>query len=161
MEKVGDANEKIAYLRAKAINSLTMRCVQQFVSNLDNLLSGNFESDLISSDPEVKAVLKTIQRESVKSIYNHPTVVKIELAGFKIMAALLEEFIDAAICHVSQRNSRQRNTLQLIPSQYAIGEEASPYLRCMSVLDFVSGMTDLYALKLFRNLRGIEMPGIG
>jgi dGTPase len=161
MEKVGDANEKIAYLRAKAINALTMRCVQQFVSNLDRLLSGDFESDLVSSDPEVKAVLKTIQRESVKSIYNHQTVVKIELAGFKIMAALLEEFIDAALCDAPRRNPRQRNTLQLMPEQYAFDENAGPYQRCMSVLDFVSGMTDLYALKLFRNLRGIEMPGLG
>jgi dGTPase len=160
MHKVSDANEKIAYLRAKAINALTMRCVNQFTSNLDQLLAGKFESDLISSDHEVKAVLKTIQHESVKSIYNHPTVVKIELAGFKIMAALLEEFIDAALCDASRRNPRQRNTLQLMPAQYTFAEDASPYLRCMSVLDFVSGMTDLYALKLFRNLRGIEMPGL-
>lgn len=160
MQKVSDANEKIAYLRAKAINALTMRCVNQFTSNLDQLLSGTFESDLISADSEVKTILKTIQRESIKSIYNHPTVVKIELAGFKIMAALLEEFIDAAICDASKRNPRQRNTLQLMPAQYAFNEDASPYLRCMAVLDFISGMTDLYALKLFRNLRGIEMPGL-
>jgi dGTPase len=161
MDKVGDSNEKIAYLRAKAINALTLRCVNRFVSHLDQFLTGNFEGDLISSDPEVKMVLKTIQRESVKSIYNHPTVVKIELAGFKIMAALLEEFIDAALCDAPLRNARQRNTLQLMPEQYAFNENESPYMRCMSVLDFVSGMTDLYALKLFRNLRGIEMPGLG
>lgn len=161
LAKVGDANEKIAYLRAKAINALTMRCVNQFVTHLDALLSGSFEGDLISSDSELKTVLKTIQRESVKSIYNHPTVVKIELAGFKIMAALLEEFIDASLSDAAQRNARQRNTLQLMPEQYAFNEDASPYMRCMSVLDFVSGMTDLYALKLFRNLRGIEMPGLG
>jgi len=140
---------------------LTMRCVNQFVTHLDALLSGSFEGDLISSDSELKTVLKTIQRESVKSIYNHPTVVKIELAGFKIMAALLEEFIDASLSDAAQRNARQRNTLQLMPEQYAFNEDASPYMRCMSVLDFVSGMTDLYALKLFRNLRGIEMPGLG
>ncbi len=161
MDKVGDSNEKIAYLRAKAINALTLRCVNRFVSHLDQFLTGNFEGDLISSDPEVKMVLKTIQRESVKSIYNHPTVVKIELAGFKIMAALLEDFIDAALCDAPLRNARQRNTLQLMPEQYAFNENESPYMRCMSVLDFVSGMTDLYALKLFRNLRGIEMPGLG
>jgi dGTPase len=65
-----------------------------------------------------------------------------------------------ALCDASRRNPRQRNILQLMPTQYTLAEDASPYFRCMSILDFVSGMTDLYALKLFRNLREIEMPGL-
>lgn len=155
---VTDANEYIAFLRAKAINALTMSCVDVFVQNLDAILNGRFNTDLISANSHVKSAMQPLIQESVKHIYNHKSVVKIELAGFRIMGALLEDFVDAAIAE--KPNSRQRNTLQLMPEQYHIQPEFSPYRRVLSVLDFASGMTDLYALKLFRNLRGIEVPGI-
>lgn len=155
---VTDANEYIAFLRAKAINALTMSCVDVFVQNHDAILNGSFNTDLISANARVKSAMQPLIQESVKHIYNHKSVVKIELAGFRIMAALLEDFVDAAIAE--KPNSRQRNTLQLMPEQYHILPEFSPYRRVLSVLDFASGMTDLYALKLFRNLRGIEVPGI-
>ena len=35
--------------------------------------------------------------------------------------------------------------------------ELTPYLKVMRILDFISGMTDLFALKLYRKLRGIEI----
>ena len=161
LEKVNDNNEKIAFLRAKAINALTLRCAKLFTGNLEALLQGNFAGDLLSADAEVKEAMKPIAQVSVQWIYNHNTVVKIELAGYRIMGALLEDFIDAALSASGQSTLRQRNTLSLMPQQYSFSETASAYQRCMCILDFVSGMTDLYALKLFRNLRGIEMPGMG
>ena len=161
LKKVNDNNEKIAFLRAKAINALTLRCAKQFIGNLKALLNGDFEGDLLGSDAAVKTAMRPIAQVSVEWIYNHNTVVKIELAGYRIMGALLEDFIDAALMDSGQRTMRQRNTLSLMPQQYGFSEDASAYDRCMCILDFVSGMTDLYALKLFRNLRGIEMPGMG
>lgn len=155
---VSDANEYIAFLRAKAINALTLCCVEVFVQNWEDILQGRFKTDLISANPQVKQAMQPLMKESVKHIYNHKSVVKIELAGFRIMGALLEDFVDAAIAE--KPNSRQRNTLQLMPEQYHIQPHFSAYERVLSVLDFASGMTDLYALKLFRNLRGIEVPGI-
>jgi dGTPase len=39
--------------------------------------------------------------------------------------------------------------------------DASAYSKVQSVLDFVSGMTDVYALDLYRKITGINIPGIG
>jgi dGTPase len=160
LAKVNDDNEKIAYLRAKAINALTMICSDVFLENADRILEGNFNSDLVGFRPNVKEVMKMISSESVKHIYRYPSVIKIELAGFRIMAGLLEDLIDAVLTPVADRNPEHLNLLDLMPSQYHFDEIVSDYEKVMAVLDFASGMTDLYALKLYRNLRGIEMPGI-
>ena len=41
----------------------------------------------------------------------------------------------------------------------AVAREAGPYLRLMPMLDFVSGMTDSYAVALYRRVKGIALPG--
>jgi dGTPase len=160
LELVLDDNEKIAYLRAKSINALTLLCSEVFEKNMDAILSGSFEGDLINGNQDVSIVMKEIGAESVKYIYNYPSVIKIELSGFRIMAGLLEDFVEAALTDKSRRSSRHKNLLSIIPSQYHFNEDESPYEKVMSIIDFASGMTDLYALQLYRNLRGIEMPRI-
>jgi len=48
----------------------------------------------------------------------------------------------------------------LMPDQYR-NENNDMYSNIQSVLDFVSGMTDLYALDIFRKIKGINLPGLG
>jgi dGTPase len=153
-----DANECISYLRAKAINFLTNRCAEVFWEKRDQIISGNLETSLIAQIPEAKAVLKEVENISIQKIYNHSSVVKIELAGFRIMSGLLEDLIPASLKEKEKRQKNEEKLVDLIPSQYRFEETHSPYEKVMCILDFVSGMTDLYALKLYRNLRGIEIP---
>jgi len=48
----------------------------------------------------------------------------------------------------------------LIPHQYNFAEDdVSAYEKTMSVLDFVSGMTDGYATEMYRYMKGIDLPG--
>jgi len=160
LASVADTNEQIAYLRAKSISFLTMHCADVFRQNAAAILNGTFEGDLINHHAETKKVMKEISALSVKHIYNYPSVVKIELAGFRIMGGLLEDFVSAALTEAPKRNSMQKNLLGLLPSQFMFNENDSPYKKVMCMIDYASGMTDLYALKLYRNLRGIEVPTI-
>lgn len=155
-----DANEGINYLRAKAINQLIRRCASIFLENGNAILSGKFPGDLLSHATELKAPLAQIQEDSVRNIYNHPSVVRIELAGYNIMHGLVGDLVEAALLEPSKRDSMARKRISLIPDQYVFEEADSPYEKVMCILDFVSGMTDSYALKLYRNLRGIEIPSI-
>ena len=160
LELVVDENEKIAYLRAKSISCLLMKCAASFQRNAEAILAGNYQGDLLGNDPETKKVMDEVSELSVKYIYNYPSVVKIELAGFRIMAGILEDFVEAAITEKSKRNSMQKNLLGLLPSQFQFQESDSAYEKALAMIDYASGMTDLYALKLYRNLRGIEVPTI-
>ncbi|HRH34975.1 MAG TPA: dNTP triphosphohydrolase [Catalimonadaceae bacterium] len=154
----GDENEEVAYLRAKCINFLTHRCAEIFLQHSQALLEGTFEGDLIGKIEEASEVLKSISKQSVEKIYNHSSVIKIELAGFRIMSGLIGDFVEAALCSAQSRNKMQEKVLDLVPLQYRFEESDSDYEKVMSILDFISGMTDQFALRLYRNLRGIEMP---
>ncbi len=154
----GDLNEQIAYLRAKAINYLAIRCTDIFMENKEKIINGEFEGDLLGNIKEAESVIKRIQKDSYARIYNYPSVVKIELAGFRIMSGLIEDFVSASLIPEDKRQKQHHKVLSLLPAQYHFEEHYSPYEKVMSVIDYVSGMTDLYALKLYRNMRGIEMP---
>lgn len=154
---IHDANDKISFLRAKCINSLIMECSKAFIQHLPEIMNGTFNASLMDSLPETfNKALYEVGRISRAKIYNYRTVVEKEIAGYKVMSGLLEEFVPA----VMEDSTHYYDKLgKLIPSQYNPLEE-TPYSKIQSVLDFVSGMTDLYAVELFRKIKGISFPGV-
>ncbi|WP_299610134.1 dGTP triphosphohydrolase [uncultured Aquimarina sp.] len=155
-----DPNEKIAYLRAKAINFLTIEASKVFIKNRDLIIKGEYKSSLIKDIKEAQPIIKKIKNTSIKKLYNHYSVVKIELAGFNIMSGLIEDFVEALLINKDDRKKRHHKILSLIPEQYRFNEKQSTYSKIMCVLDFMSGMTDLFALQLYKNIKGIEIPRI-
>jgi dGTPase len=131
-----------------------------FIENQASIIDGTFNVSLLDKIDELSDVLKAIEKKSVEKIYNYEGVVRIELAGFRIMSGLIEDFIEAAFIEDSKRTKRHVNTLNLLSTQFKIDESSNAYTRVMNIIDYISGMTDLFALKLYRNLRGIEMPHI-
>lgn len=155
-----DKNESVAYLRAKVINTLVRACADAFLEHKEAILKGDFKQALLDSLEPYRRPLGIIEKKSIGKIYNHDSVMKIELAGFKIMSGLIEDFVEAALLKEGQRQKRHQKVLALIPNQFQFEATDSPYEKVMCILDFVSGMTDNYALELYRNLRGISVPGI-
>ena len=152
-----DPNESIAYLRAKAINTLIYKTADVFWKNRDNILNGDYDKSLIDSIPELESVMKKIEDVSIKEIYNAKKVIQLEIAGFRIMSALVEDFVTSALTEKETRDKEQNKILGLLPKQFSFEESSSPYEKVMHIIDFIAGMTDLYALKLYRKLRGIEL----
>ncbi len=152
-----DPNESIAYLRAKAINTLIYKTADVFWKNREDILNGNYDKSLIDSIPELESVMKNIESVSINKIYNAKKVVQLEIAGFRIMSALVEDFVTSALRAEESRDKEQNKILGLLPKQFSFEESSSPYEKVMHIIDFISGMTDLYALKLYRKLRGIEL----
>jgi len=46
-----------------------------------------------------------------------------------------------------------------VPEQYDTAN-ANDYEKIMAVLDYISGMTDVYALDLYRKITGMSMPSL-
>lgn len=152
-----DEDAKVSIMRAKAINNLITTCSQIFMDNQDSILSGTFNQGLTDALPEPFATpWKAISKISVEKIYNYQSVVQIEVAGYKVMGGLLEEFIPAVIHNNTHYHQK---LVKLIPKQF-ISKNTDLYSKIQSVLDFVSGMTDLYAVELYRNIKGISFPAI-
>ncbi|WP_321997950.1 deoxyguanosinetriphosphate triphosphohydrolase [Draconibacterium orientale] len=157
--QVSDINEQISYLRANVIGELIYRCIDIFKDNYDAIMAGTFAGSLIDQLPEKQAAaMKEVQRISYSEIYAHRSVVEIEIAGYKIIGTLLEEFVDAII-NTDKKDKYSQKILSLLPGQYTTDDD-SVYLKIQSVVDFVSGMTDIFALDLYRKLKGISIPGV-
>lgn len=157
LHQIGDANEKVSFLRAKCINALVNKASEVFLKNAEAILSGHFNQSLIDEVEKKCPGLKDITNISIEKIYNHHSVIEVEMAGYNVMSELLSVFVEAVLSE--QKTSMQKKCIQLIPTQYNLSYDAiSPYEKTMGVLDFVSGMTDGYATELYRKIRGIEIP---
>lgn len=158
LKRVSDPNEQISYLRAGVIGELTRECASVFIRNHETILQGKFSGSLLKNiSPSYLEAMIKVQEVSLEKIYNHRSVVEIEIAGYKIIDTLLSEFTGALL---NPGNPLSRKILMLLPGQYQ-QEEDTTYHRVQSAVDFISGMTDVYALDLYRKIRGISLPEIG
>ena len=78
---------------------------------------------------------------------------------------LLDRFahvVDDVAEHGERASPRSRMLIRLVPEQF-IGVERvpdpDPYRRLLLLTDFVSGMTDSYAVSLYKKVTGISLPG--
>lgn len=153
---VTDKNERIAFLRAGIINKLINACADVWTSHYDEIMNGEFHDSLIK---HVGGSLGQAYRKcsdiAVSRIYNASLVTQIQIAGFKILGTLLEEYTDAVL---KPNTFYAQNLLSLMSEQYKVPQDAPIYTKLQTVVDLVSGMTDSYALNLYRKIKGIELP---
>lgn len=152
---VTDTNEQIVYLRSCVIGCLIQECVRVFLDHEEEIMTGTFEGSLIKhmSDIPFKAY-KKCENISYQDIYRSKEVIDIELAGFKVISTLIELFTNAAI-HPNSAYSEM--LIKRVSSQYEI-DAPTPYGKLMAVLDYLSGMTDVFALDLYHKINGNTLP---
>ena len=154
-EGITDSNEKVVYMRACVIGALERACVSTFISHEQDILNGTFKGSLIDNIEENLAeAYKKCTILSKEKIYKSKPVLDVELSGYKIMATLMEAMTEAA---VNPERFYSRQLISRVSSQYDID---SPDLetRLMAVIDYISGMTDVYALDIYQKLKGISLP---
>ena len=157
LREVTDPNEQIAYLRAGVISRLVNECAQVFLKNYDSIMEGNYNQALIKGiTPVSKTAMNKVVDVSINRVYCDSSVIQIELAGYKIISTLMDHFIHAVLSD----SKYDKKLMKLFPEQF-VTENDDQYSKIQSVVDFVSGMTDVYALDLYRKITGISLPGIG
>ncbi|MCD8282115.1 MAG: dNTP triphosphohydrolase [Prevotella sp.] len=154
-EGISDTNEQVGYLRARVIGRLTNLCTEAFVENEEAILRGDSVPALIKLIPETErkayAELSSVSRTK---IYKSKPVLDIELSGYKIMETLMEQMTAAAV-HPDRFYSQQ--LISRVSSQYDIRAKDLG-TRILAVLDYISGMTDVYALDVYQKISGISLP---
>ena len=154
---VSDNNEQIAYLRSSVIGLLIRECTRVFLEHEAEILSGTFEGALIKHISERPAnAYKHCAEVSLKKIYRSRDVLDIELAGFRVISTLLELMVDAV---TSPGKAYSELLINRVSSQYNIKAPAL-YERIQAVLDYISGMTDVFALDLYRKINGNSLPAV-
>lgn len=156
LDEVTDPNEQVAYLRAIVISKLVESCSQIFASNYRKIMDGEPIKPLVDSLMGApNSAMETIKHLAISKVYNHRKVVEIEIAGFQILSSLLDIFCQAVL---NPKTGHSKKVIQIIPEQFKV--DGSNYEKILSVLDFVSGMTDVYALETYRLIKGINLPSL-
>lgn len=157
MKMVEDTNEQIAYLRSCIIGLLVDECSRIFLENETGILDGTYHSPLIEniSEPAKKAYA-TCSAMAYKKIYRAKEVVDIELAGYHIFSHLIDSLTEAVM---NPKHAYSKLLLQRIPEQYDVNAPTT-YGKIQCVLDYISGMTDVYALDLYRKITGMSLPAV-
>jgi len=154
-EQILDINEQVVYLRASVIGKLENECVKAFLDNEEAIMNGTFQGSLIDhiSERQHKAYVACTEI-AFTHIYKSKSVLDIELGGYSIIETLMTKMTEAII-HPDRYYSKQ--LLRRVSSQYEI---KSPDLetRIMAVLDFISGMTDVFALDFYQKINGTSLP---
>ena len=154
-EQLTDENEKVVYLRACVIGKLENECVNTFVQHEEEILDGTFTGSLVDHiSTRQRDAYERCAKLSVQRIYRSRPVLDVELSGYQIMATLMQKMTDAVM------NPQRYYSQQLIgrvSSQYDIAA-TDLETRLMAVIDYISGMTDVYALDVYQKINGISLP---
>lgn len=157
--------QNLGALRALAIGELIEETVEAFIKYEESMCKGNFDKALTDIIPSAKALQK-ITEISIQKIYRSKIVLEKEAAGFQVLEGLLSVF-GQALYHQFYQTERfsgqDKSILRLLPEDFPLkgwGAEVNPYPLLRSLIDFISGMTDKYALNLYRRVKGISFPGV-
>jgi dGTPase len=159
VDQLNSKAEKIGFLRALAIGDLMDECSTLFLDSEKEILEGNFNhalADLCAS----KTALKNIIDVSVEKIYRSRNVVEIEASGHQVLPGLMEEFLTAGLnLYENKRSRKYENLVLLLPEDVRLNvkQAADYYTAARYVVDFVSGLTDRYAISLYKKISGFAV----
>lgn len=145
--------DRVSYLRALAIGVLINEAVELFLDNEEAILNGTFDKGLLDKC-KYEAQINDIIKISIDKIYRSKEVIEKEVAGYKIIADLLDVFVTALNNKFNETASNyDRLVLNLLPEQYQ-QEKEKLYDRIMQVCSYVAGLSDGYAIRLHKKIMG-------
>lgn len=159
LANIHDDNQKVQYVRARWIGLMVEKTANLFMEHEGELLAGTLQKDLLKCLPaDVYKLVEAINEYSVKHVYNYRTVVEIEIAGYNLIGGLLKEFVQAVL---TPKHPKSAKLIKLLPPQFPVTHDRQHmYQDIQSLVDFISGMTDLYAIDIYRKITGITIPEI-
>jgi dGTPase len=149
-----ERKERISYLRAKAINRLIDEVRDAFMEREAALAAGEVQPTGLTHGIPSAAALDDIKAFTLRTCYRSMGVVQIELAGYNVLHSLLDALVPAVLAE--SPSPRQDKLLTVIPVRPR--PEWGPYPRLLRVTDYLSGMTDSYAVSVFQRLTGVRLP---
>ena len=152
------------------VQGVLLTCaVDSFMANYDAIMDGTFGRELLAASPAC-LLMDILGDVANRYAFSSEPIIKLEVAADTIFDFLLERLVKALRYYDTDMWKKHacavdRKMVELISSSfmkvYEIHSENAPeneklYLRLLLATDYVSGMTDSYAKRLYRELRGID-----
>lgn len=163
LNTIKDQKEQVGLLRSLAINSLIRQVSDAFVSKEQDMLHGKHNEELTKSVPSHKEIAAL--KKASQSVYRLKYNLEIESAGFEVLGGLLDAFVPAVINLEGYSPSyKSKSYSKLLAATFWNSLERdidlSTYDKLMRITDYVSGMTDSFAVGLYRKIKGIALPSL-
>ncbi len=137
-----------------------------FTNNYRKIMEGSYRSDLFEHT-YAKGLIRLLQDTAYRYAFTTMPIYKLEVAANTVLDFHLSHFVNAILYYDTelQQNDVEQKLTTLISENYkqayhayanGKSEEERLYLRLMLVTDYVCGMTDSYAKRLYQELNGID-----
>ncbi|HCY83244.1 MAG TPA: deoxyguanosinetriphosphate triphosphohydrolase [Xanthomarina gelatinilytica] len=137
--------------------------VKSFEENYEEIMEGKLEDEIIdiSDAKDIRKAYKNLQYK----VFDDKSILKKEIAGWEAIYGLLEIFVSASQSESfkSAGNNLESRLYKIISTSHRkVYEDVEKYSnleykKLQLIVDFVSGMTDRYAIRLFQQLKGIKI----
>lgn len=151
---------KLAILRGKAIEHLVNAAAEAFVEQQPALLAGKLSGDLVEHMP-ARARRCVLEAKDVarRKIFQDKRKTLHEIGAYSTLETLLDAFCGAVNeLHTGAHLSFKHERILDLMGNNAPRQDWDLYTSYMRVIDFIAGMTDLYAADIATRIRGIN-PG--
>ncbi len=148
--------DRLSYLRALAINTLINEAANIFIENEEKILAGDFETALIDKS-KYEAQIDDIIKISIAKIYQSQEVTEKEIAGYEILATLLDRYCTATDNFNEGKSSNYDKLILRAEGIHFDYQNEDLYSRLISISNFVASLTDGNALLKFQKIRGLQL----
>ncbi len=149
---------------------LLTAAVDSFIDHYEEIMSGEYRKELLV-DTNADIIMDVLGKVAYEHAFLSEPILKLEVAADAIFNFLLDSFVGALRYYDTPMWKEKATAVDtklvgLISSSYKqvyriysqdSDDNDKLYLRLLLATDFVSGMTDSYARRLYRELRGIEL----
>ncbi|MFQ6370980.1 dGTPase [Shewanella sp. YIC-542] len=171
---INPESQFFTFLRVKLIHPLVQHAAQRFIQNIEAIYRGDFNQPLLEDQGHEHAITETLKRVAQQEVFNHKEVEQMELRGYRIVSTLLDCYqpllrmphvqFAQLITGKGRGHLIESRLLKRLPLKHlatykrAITEKALPeyYHRCRLIQDYISGMTDEFALDEYRLLMALD-----
>jgi len=175
----------ILTLRTTLVNDLSKYAATRFIDNHQKVFDGELDESLLDGNDEFNLATKTFKKVAINNIFNSTEIENLELKGYAVISGLLkiytplielsyDEFkilitknnlkshpIESRLFHKLSSKHKGRykeDTIGIFSKENpAIKDQMIElYSRTRLIIDYISGMTDQFALEEFQNLTAIK-----
>lgn len=159
--------------RNAAQGFMLVHAENSFINHYNQIMNGEFGINELLDFDEIKPFIKYLKNIARNSCFNCKEVLTLELIGDKVIKGLLDIFIPAIVEATNIEDTRtyagklysiiSPNFKYIAKFDYNKNcerefSELSLYEKMQLITDYISGMTDSYAVNLYKELTGYKLP---
>ncbi|ADD67678.1 deoxyguanosinetriphosphate triphosphohydrolase [Denitrovibrio acetiphilus DSM 12809] len=153
------SKQSISHLRAMAVSECVNAVVEEFFDKYSEILRGDLphSHNLIENcNPKIADTMKEAKRLSHDKVFTTDRKTLLEISANTTLSTLLDHFCGAAYEVINNKKPSGNSTRLLkLMGENSPSSSDSLYSAYQKVTDYISGMTDNYAVKIAKHLNGI------